>query len=198
MEKCTFPTTHLHWHQTTKQFESRGEGGWYTALMWIFLCHSKTWSSAQQRGSVDANENVRCARLCLAEQGAVGLPVTWDLLCLGFAFLSASAWVDSWGPSPSVLLSQVQHLSTRQRNELRTQRRQSTRFLRTSEIYSETMRSPRLVAVLGLITCYCALYTTAAIDIPLEGECWLCAIAKHSSTHVHKGGWFQLLLQLKW
>ncbi|XP_053267224.1 neural cell adhesion molecule L1-like protein [Pleuronectes platessa] len=33
-----------------------------------------------------------------------------------------------------------------------------------------SQRSPGLVAVLGLITCYCALYTTAAIDIPLEVE----------------------------
>ncbi|XP_034441077.1 neural cell adhesion molecule L1-like protein isoform X9 [Hippoglossus hippoglossus] len=31
-----------------------------------------------------------------------------------------------------------------------------------------SQRSPGLVAVLGWITCYCALYTTAAIDIPLE------------------------------
>ncbi|XP_034441072.1 neural cell adhesion molecule L1-like protein isoform X4 [Hippoglossus hippoglossus] len=33
-----------------------------------------------------------------------------------------------------------------------------------------SQRSPGLVAVLGWITCYCALYTTAAIDIPLEVE----------------------------
>ncbi|XP_060925629.1 neural cell adhesion molecule L1-like protein [Limanda limanda] len=31
-----------------------------------------------------------------------------------------------------------------------------------------SQRSPGLVAVLGWITCYCALYTTTAIDIPLE------------------------------
>lgn len=32
-----------------------------------------------------------------------GLSVTGDLLCLGFAFPSAGAWVDSRGPLPSAL-----------------------------------------------------------------------------------------------
>lgn len=45
---------------------------------------------------VDVNESMRCAWLWLAEQGAARLALTRELLCLGFAFLSASTWVDSW------------------------------------------------------------------------------------------------------
>lgn len=41
--------------------------------------------------------NLCCAWLCLAERRGVRLPVTGDLLCWGFAFPSARAWVDSWG-----------------------------------------------------------------------------------------------------
>lgn len=66
-------------------------------MMGGFNVNVSKFEVAQKRVPVDANESVRCAWLCLAEQGAVGLPVTGDLLCLGFAFLSASAWVDSWG-----------------------------------------------------------------------------------------------------
>lgn len=34
-----------------------------------------------------------------------------------------------------------------------------------------SQRSLGFVAALGVITCICAFHTTAAIDIPLEGEC---------------------------
>lgn len=53
--------------------------------------------------------------------------------------------------------------------------RERTCFLRTSSRHSGRMRLQHrlgLVAVLGVITCFDAFLTTAASDIPLEGEYW--------------------------
>lgn len=124
---------------------------------------------------VDAYESVRYAWLCLAEQRAVGLAVTGELLCLGFAFSFASAWVDSWGLLR--LCCSHRYSVSRAPEKWTEDVEESACFLRTSEIYSHSMRlkmSSGLVAVLSLITCLsCAFHTDAAIDIPLEGECSL-------------------------
>lgn len=132
------------------------------------------------RFCVDADENVLCAWLCLAEQRAVGFAVTGELLCLGFAFSSANAWVDSWGLLR--LCCSHRYSISRAPEKWTKEAEESARFLRTSEIYSQTMslqRSPGLVTVLSLITCIsCAFHTDAAIDIPLEGECCLAASTK--------------------
>lgn len=60
----------------------------------------------------------------LAEQRAVGLPVTGDLLCLGFAFLSASVWVGFMGPFSSCAPFTGNTSLARQRHELRTKERE--------------------------------------------------------------------------
>lgn len=88
--------TDSHRHHTTKQFESQGKGVIGSFNVNISLSQQNfNWKGTESL--LMQMKNVQCAWLCLAEQRAVGLPVMGDLLCLGFAFLCASAWVDSWG-----------------------------------------------------------------------------------------------------
>lgn len=161
--------THFEWHQAIKQFKSRGGRGviggfnvyfkirtsaelspcwckWKMCVVPGYAWLSREQSSSQSRG------------ICCVW----GLPFRLPAWRVG-GFM---------GPSPSVLLSQVPHLQhAREMNW--GHRRGSIHFFRTSEIHRETMRLQRslgLVAALGVITCICAFYTTAALDIPLEGE----------------------------
>lgn len=128
----------------------------------------KSQISTNTQSRVSADGKWKCAMFCKAEQRAVWLQVTGDWLCLGFAILCASMWVDSWG-----LLHLCCFTGTAppayERNELRT----APVCWEQPRINSETMRLQRssgLAAKLIIIACICAFHTTTAMDIPLEGE----------------------------
>lgn len=95
--------------------EGRGGGGFDVNISKYELAWNRVLVWCKLKGSV-------CLVMpgWLAEQRAVGLPVTGDLLCLGFAFLSAGVWVDSWVLSPFPGNTSL----VRQRNELRTKDRE--------------------------------------------------------------------------
>lgn len=89
--------------------ESQGKGMTGSFEVNIFFCHSKIWRIASLLMKMKVCGVPSCAWMSslLSQAQRVGLAVTGDLLCLGFAFCFASTWVDSWGLL-SVLLSQVQ------------------------------------------------------------------------------------------
>lgn len=139
--------------------------------MWIFLCHCKIWTSAEQSPCWCKGKCACYACLSREQPGSQsrGICCVW-----GLPFrLPARGWIHGAFSVCAALTGTA--ASSHQRHELRTQRRAlvSWRHPRSTVKIMRLQRSPGLVDLLWLATFMCVCHSTTAIDIPLEGECWL-------------------------